>query len=218
MVSSETLSVIHTLDLEPIKKSLMRRSAGKGWAQERADAAEREYRRFLCIVKMYADTPIVPLADVEQFWYQHIFDTKKYAADCQRAFGYFLHHFPYIGLRGNEDREALERIRARTEAIYEQTFGEACPSAAKRSGQEQRKACSAALRLSMAYGSPAGRAANTVCTELWAATGGDADGRAATAASANACCVAPPRRAATPGAIQAAECRAGFYLERPRPA
>jgi hypothetical protein len=215
MVSSEALSVVHALDLEPIKKSLMRRSAGKGWTQERADDAEREYRRFLCMAKMYADTPIVPLADVEQFWYQHIFDTKKYAADCQRTFGYFLHHFPYIGMRGNEDAEALERIQARTEAIYEHAFGEACPSAVQRSGLEQRRACSAALRLSTAYGSPANGTASTVRADQWTATGAHAGGKPA-AESANACCVAPPRRAAMLGATQGAEWRAGFYLERPR--
>ena len=38
----------------------------------------------------------------------HILDTRKYAADCEAAFGHFVHHFPYLGLRGEEDTKALE--------------------------------------------------------------------------------------------------------------
>jgi hypothetical protein len=212
----EEYSVVEALDLEPIKAKLIHRKAGKGWTRQRADAAEREYRRFLYMVKIYPDLPIVPSADVEACWHQHIFDTRKYAADCQRAFGYFLHHFPYIGLRGNEDKEALERIRTRTEAIYEQVFGEICPSVVPQSGQQQRKAFSAALTLTTAYRALQGSSASPVRACPRTATVAHAGGLEASATAASACCVARPRHPAMPDTPQA-ECRAGFYLERPRP-
>jgi hypothetical protein len=49
----------------------------------------------------------------------------KYAADCQEAFGYFLHHFPYIGMRGEDDEQAQERAGQRMRELYEATFGAA---------------------------------------------------------------------------------------------
>jgi hypothetical protein len=48
----------------------------------------------------------------------------KYAADCDAVFGYFLHHFPYVGMRGKDDEKALERMGGRMREVYEETFGE----------------------------------------------------------------------------------------------
>lgn len=47
----------------------------------------------------------------------------KYAADCDAVFGYFLHHFPYIGLRGEDDEAAHHRVGQRMKELYEETFG-----------------------------------------------------------------------------------------------
>jgi hypothetical protein len=35
----------------------------------------------------------------------------------------FLHHFPYVGVRGKEDEEALVRMGERMRVVYEETFG-----------------------------------------------------------------------------------------------
>jgi hypothetical protein len=122
---SEHFHSIAELDLEPIKVKLMHEESGEGWTLEKADAVEFEYRRFLYLMKMYPDEQTAPLVDVDTFWHYHILDTMKYAADCAKAFGYFLHHFPYIGLRGEDDVAAHRRVGDRMKELYEETFGEA---------------------------------------------------------------------------------------------
>ncbi|MGZ5818958.1 MAG: glycine-rich domain-containing protein, partial [Burkholderiaceae bacterium] len=115
---------IAALDLDPIKVKLMHVESGEGWSLEKANAVEHEYRRFLYLMKTFPTEQTAPLKDVDTFWHYHILDTQKYAVDCQSVFGFFLHHFPYIGLRGEEDLIAHERLGKRMAEIYEQTFGE----------------------------------------------------------------------------------------------
>lgn len=124
MISFSDFAAIAELDLDPIKVKLMRHDDGKGWTRAQADTVEIEYRRFLYLMKMFPHEPTAPLVDVDTFWHYHILDTMKYAADCTQVFGYFLHHFPYVGLRGKEDEEALVQMGERMRVLYEQTFGE----------------------------------------------------------------------------------------------
>jgi Glycine-rich domain-containing protein-like len=124
MNSSIDFSIISVLDLDPIKVKLMHEESGEGWSREHTNAVEREYRRFLLLMKMFPNEPTAPMVDVDTFWHYHILDTMKYATDCEQVFGYFLHHFPYVGMRGKEDEEALERMGERMRVIYEETFGE----------------------------------------------------------------------------------------------
>ena len=125
MISSEHFKPIAELDLEPIKVKLMHEESGEGWSLEKVDAVEFEYRRFLYLMKMFPNEQTAPLMDVDIFWHYHILDTMKYAIDCENVFGYFLHHFPYIGLRGEDDEEAHRRVGDRMKELYEETFGEA---------------------------------------------------------------------------------------------
>ncbi len=103
MNSNNDFEVIAALDLNPIKVKLMHKESGEGWSLERANATEIEYRRFLYLMKAFPNEETAPLVDVDTFWHYHILDTMKYASDCEQAFGYFLHHYPYIGLRGQDD-------------------------------------------------------------------------------------------------------------------
>lgn len=123
-MSQHNYSPIDELDLEPIKVKLMHEESGEGWSLEHADAVEKEYRRFLHLMKKYPQEPAAPLMDVDTFWHYHILDTMKYAVDCEAVFGHFLHHFPYIGLRGEEDEEAHHAMGERMKELYEETFGE----------------------------------------------------------------------------------------------
>jgi hypothetical protein len=120
----DDLSAIAELDLDAIKVKLMHEESGEGWTLEKASAVEVEYRRFLILMKMYPQEQTAPLFDVDTFWHYHILDTMKYAADCERVFGYFLHHFPYIGLRGEDDEQAHHRVGERMRELYETTFKE----------------------------------------------------------------------------------------------
>lgn len=125
MLANDDFKAIADLDLEPIKVKLMHQESGEGWSLEYANAMEFEYRRFLYLMKKFPTEQTAPLFDVDIFWHYHILDTLKYAVDCDAVFGYFLHHFPYIGLRGEADKEAHQRVGLRMKELYEATFGEA---------------------------------------------------------------------------------------------
>jgi hypothetical protein len=124
MNSEQNFAPIAALNLDPIKVKLMHKESGEGWSRSYTDAVEFEYRRFLYLVKKFPKEQAAPLFDVDVFWHYHILDTMKYAADCEAVFGYFLHHFPYVGLRGDEDVKAHQRVGERMRELYEQTYGE----------------------------------------------------------------------------------------------
>ncbi len=111
-------------DLSPIKLKLMDAKEGKGWTNELVNRVEVEYRRFLFMNKQYPRLALVPSKLVDDFWHQHILDTKKYLSDCQEYFGYFLHHFPYFGKRGETDAENLKQCWQQTLSLYETLFKE----------------------------------------------------------------------------------------------
>ncbi len=115
--------LVAQIDLGPIKFKLMDTDEGEGWSRDKVESVEKAYRRFL-ILTTTSGRAIIPTKEIDAFWHQHILDTQKYAEDCQRAFGFFLHHFPYIGLRGNEDRLMLGRLFKETSELYEKMFGE----------------------------------------------------------------------------------------------
>jgi Glycine-rich domain-containing protein-like len=133
MILNDEFKQILALDLDPIKVKLMHMESGEGWSLERTNAVERKYKRFLFLMKMFPNEDTAPMVDVDTFWHYHILDTMKYAADCEQVFGYFLHHFPYVGMRGKEDEEALERMGERMRVVYEETFGESYFDAAPNS-------------------------------------------------------------------------------------
>ncbi|MFC5512105.1 glycine-rich domain-containing protein [Massilia jejuensis] len=123
MISNNDFALIAALDLNPIKTKLMHKESGEGWSLERANAIETEYRRFLYLMKAFPHVPTAPLVDVDTFWHYHILDTMKYARDCQQAFGYFVHHYPYLGLVGEDGAEEHKQAGERMRELYESTFG-----------------------------------------------------------------------------------------------
>jgi len=133
MNANDLFKAVMQLDLEPIKMKLMHAASGEGWSLEKANAVEKEYRRFLCLMKIYPDEDTAPLVDVDTFWHYHILDTMKYAADCEQVFGYFLHHYPYVGMRGEDDEQFRLDSGDRMRELYEATFGEAYPGTAAQS-------------------------------------------------------------------------------------
>jgi hypothetical protein len=128
MHTNDLFKAVMELDLNPIKRKLMHVESGEGWSLEKANAVEKEYRRFLCLMKMYPEEDMAPLADVDTFWHYHILDTMKYATDCESVFGYFLHHYPYVGMDGTESDEQFRLDSGnRMRELYEATFGDAYP-------------------------------------------------------------------------------------------
>ncbi len=114
---------INELDLEPIMVKVMDKDEGYGWSLEFTKQAATEYKRYLTLCLENPDFPMVPSSFVDKFWHFHILDTQKYAADCNLIFGYFLHHFPYFGMRGEEDEKNLKQAWADSRALYVKRFG-----------------------------------------------------------------------------------------------
>ncbi len=124
------LPEIAAIDLEMVKLKLQHPREGEGWDKERCDKVEIAYKRFLHLCKKYGKG-ITPWGDVDTMWHYHILDTIAYHKDCQKAFGKYLHHFPYFGMRGEEDYQNLLKAGERTKQLYEQEFGESLETESK---------------------------------------------------------------------------------------
>ena len=122
MFPNDDFALIAALDLNPIKTKLSHVESGEGWLLERVEAAETEYRRFLYLLKAFPKVEMAPLKDVDTFWHCHILDTMKYARDCQQIFGYFLHHYPYLGMEGENGLELQQQATERIRELYQATF------------------------------------------------------------------------------------------------
>jgi hypothetical protein len=120
---------IDALDFERIKAKLLHRHHGKMTAQAVA-RAEAGYRQFLKVAAKYPEEPVVPSEEVDEFWHMHILDTQRYGADCERIFGHFMHHDPYIGIDGPEDEARLQEAADRSHALFMREFGEAAQAPA----------------------------------------------------------------------------------------
>ena len=140
------IAAIQALDLDPIKLKLMDHEEGQGWSREHADRMELGYKRFLTLLATHPEETLAPSKDVDKFWHGHILDTLKYAEDCDKVFGYFLHHFPYFGMRGAEDAANLARAAEATQRLYQQQFGSAQSTAAYCGATREKAAYCGATR------------------------------------------------------------------------
>lgn len=126
---AEKLRRIEDLDLDPIVVKLIDADEGEGWSLEQALCAERLYRRFLQLTVMHPEKSIVPTKVMDAVWHYHILDTRKYAHDCEHALGFFLHHFPYFGMRGEQDAKDLQNAFTSTKELFLTAFGETLEAA-----------------------------------------------------------------------------------------
>lgn len=117
---AEALRRVDELDFTMLKRKLVEE---KGWTAEMADEVEGLYRKFLALNVRYPDRKVCPSGPIDEFWHAHILDTRAYATDCDRLFGQMLHHFPYFGMRGPEDRAALEDAFSASVDLFIVHFG-----------------------------------------------------------------------------------------------
>jgi hypothetical protein len=124
MIDRGLWSRIEAINLEPIQIKLMFPRSGVGLTQSEAFALAGKYRKFLYLCGKNPGQTIVPTHEIDIMWHTHILDTQNYALDCHNAFGYFLHHFPYMGLRGVQDETERKAAFSLTAEMFNEVFGE----------------------------------------------------------------------------------------------
>jgi hypothetical protein len=123
-IEFDSSKTINMLNLDCIKVKLIDKNGDTKWSLEQANEVEKWYKRYLFLAKKYPEKNLVPTRYIDIFWHQHILDTQKYNADCIVIFGYFLHHFPYSGMNGEEDYKNHEKSSLETLDLYQKYFGE----------------------------------------------------------------------------------------------
>ncbi|HSU14116.1 hypothetical protein [Longimicrobium sp.] len=109
------------LDLRLVKKKV---ASETDWSEEKVNHLASVYRRFLFLCYKHPGVTVAT-RDVDAFWHRHILDTRKYAADCQEMFGFFLHHDPHALHRDPDlTRSVLDDRFRETHRLYEMEFGE----------------------------------------------------------------------------------------------
>lgn len=117
------LSKLKQLDLGAIAYELMHAREEEKWSFEQTKQALNHYSMFLWLINLYPDRKLVPTQEIDRVWHHHILDTMKYAEDCQMLFGRFIHHFPYFGTRGKDDKNNLYTAFRETQNLFQQHFG-----------------------------------------------------------------------------------------------
>lgn len=114
---------VRNIDLGPIVFKLLLEESPVDWSEEKAVRVSEEYRKFLTLAKEGGGVSTVASIDIDLIWHQHILDTEKYYNDTMSAFGHFVHHFPYLGTRGEDDKKLLYNTYQKTLERYEKRFG-----------------------------------------------------------------------------------------------
>jgi len=140
MSEAEVRQAIDELDLTSVREFV----AEEGYSGDEVEAMEREYRRFLFLNYKYRDG-VVPSRAVDEYWHEHVLDTEKYAEDCQKIFGFFLHHVPFSRQRAvasgewrGQSKEDLITAFEKTKSRYQEVFEEPFPSGP---GAESARCC-----------------------------------------------------------------------------
>jgi hypothetical protein len=120
---AEAMEKVNQIDLSSINK-LLQYDNPAFWTDETVADTEASYRRLLVLNLLYPSETLVVNKILDDYWHQHILDTHKYHEDCQTIFGYFLHHDPYFGINGEEDRQRNREGFASTQQLWEETFDE----------------------------------------------------------------------------------------------
>jgi hypothetical protein len=109
------------INLAPLRGKL---AEEKGWSDADLDQLERQYKRYLNLKMRHPEEDLVPTQFIDEMWHAHILDTRAYAEDCQRVFGCFLHHYPYLGVGGEQEKAKLDDAFTRTSTLWRAAYGE----------------------------------------------------------------------------------------------
>ena len=119
----EAKSYIDSIDFSMIIDKVIKT---KKWARKDVEKIAKLYRHFLFLNKKYRECnlPIPPSEEIDEFWHNHILDTKKYMLDCDKIFGYYLHHYPYLGIDGKTNEEEADNLFEKTQELHLKEFGD----------------------------------------------------------------------------------------------
>lgn len=118
------LTEIDNLDFHLLKIKLQDNDDGEGWTLQQCNEAEVLYKRFLKLILLYPKEKLVPNKAIDTFWHYHILDTRHYIKTTEGIFGEYIHHYPYLGLFGEDDRKKLTQSFNNTLELYRNTFNE----------------------------------------------------------------------------------------------
>ena len=113
-------SRVAAMDLSPAAAQLVNY---RGWTVERAAAAERRYRRFFYLKAILPEGHASPTPEVDEFWHQHIINTRQYGPDCDRVVGRFMHH-TFLSADDPTQAQELTAVWLATWICYETLFEE----------------------------------------------------------------------------------------------
>jgi hypothetical protein len=114
------LEKVAALDFTMLKTKIRR---DEKMTVEEVDEIEDLYRKFLALNMRYPDRKICPTGPIDIIWHYHILDTRAYECDCLALFGRLLHHFPYFGMRSEQDKQDLENTFAASVELFIRHFG-----------------------------------------------------------------------------------------------
>ncbi|WP_233267980.1 glycine-rich domain-containing protein [Pantoea agglomerans] len=124
----DAIEYINNMQFTELRKKLSQYDPliSRVWSEKELLMTEQYYKNFLYLNKKYRDVVkvIVPSLAVDEFWHHHILDTRSYIKDSNNIFGYYFHHYPYFGMRSDEDYTNLKDAFNLTQEIYEAEFGE----------------------------------------------------------------------------------------------
>lgn len=118
---NKAIDYVNSLDFNPIINKLIDQM---GWRKEHALEACDLYRKYLILQKKYNHLyNLPPSEDIDEFWHMHILDTKAYRRDCDIIFGYYLDHYPYLGIDENTNLDDLGNAFQKTQELFALEFG-----------------------------------------------------------------------------------------------
>lgn len=110
-----------TFDLSYVVEQLARKDEFRTWTPERFSNAVLDYQRYLALCKHIPGEMFAPSMDADEIWHRHMLNSRRYTADCNAYFGYYLHHEP-SEVHPTKEQRATERRRMAQ--IYVEAFGE----------------------------------------------------------------------------------------------
>lgn len=118
----EAKDYLQALDLSHIIAAMCAESYSlPRWLQADAERCCQLYKNFLYLQKKHESSTLVPTRQIDEFWHNHILYTKQYMYDCERIFGYYLHHEPASPF---DETTSLVNDFLRTKEYYLAEFGE----------------------------------------------------------------------------------------------